>query len=241
MRIKQNKHGKTLPRAGKIKVGVKTERGFGSIDYFRAHGKYERYFHNVYGEKPKEIRLQFLSDDLESVCNERFQIRTPQGKLFAWGDGENFTYIHPKTFQKVQISPTDVEGFKEKCVEACTNQNITGKWEEVLTMRFVLPKVPVMGLWEFKTKGKLSTIRNLVSSFDTCQAAAGGSVLRIDFRLIVEMHISDKADRRKYPVVSLFPMISGEGLDLIKQIPNRQSGNLLMPFSNDDIKLLGNG
>lgn len=241
-RIKRstNQYG-NLPRAGKIKVGILAENGNTSfpkgIDYFRATGDFATVFHKIYGEEPKEIVVQFISDDLEKVCNERQQIRNAQGKVFAWGDGEFFQYIDPKTQQIIGKAITDVEGFKQRALEHCSNSRHQAQWQEVLTLRFIIPNVPVMGLWELETKGKDSSLQNLRNAFDVAQSAAG-SIVGIKFRMKVEIHVSDKAIARRYPVISMFPELSAKGLEMLQSVPVSARLNALRTYKEEDLKAL---
>lgn len=78
----------SLPIIGKIKVGIKDEKGLPkSIDYFVSTGKYAGLFNQAYGDKPQTIQIVFVYDEPEKSCREEYQYRDDAGKLVAYGDG----------------------------------------------------------------------------------------------------------------------------------------------------------
>ena len=85
-----------LPIVGKIKVGKKSESGVPmSLDHFIATGDYQKQFSDIYGDKPTKIKVVFISDDLEQVCNEFYECRDKQGRLTGKGDGEKYYLYDP--------------------------------------------------------------------------------------------------------------------------------------------------
>ena len=71
----------SLPIIGKIKVGVKDEKGLPkSIDYFVSTGKYAGLFKKAYGEKPQTIQIVFAYDEPEKSCREEYQYRDEIGR-----------------------------------------------------------------------------------------------------------------------------------------------------------------
>lgn len=80
----------SLPEIGKIKTGIKMP-GVGNkkeypkaIDYFRATGNFANQFSALFGDKPTSLQVTFISDNLNEVCNERFE-SWDKGKRFGWG------------------------------------------------------------------------------------------------------------------------------------------------------------
>lgn len=105
--------GSTLPEIGRIKVGMKTERGLPtSLDYFRATGKFATHFASLVGDKPTELHIAFVSNNLSEVCNEQFEA-WDKGKRLGWGDGSTFTVWNPsggkdnKGAYESDLAPTD--------------------------------------------------------------------------------------------------------------------------------------
>src|SRR3972149_4555670 len=85
----------TLPEIGKVKIGEKAMSQGGkeypkSLDYFKPTGNFANEFTMKYGDKPTKLSVCFISDDLNEVCNERYESWV-KGKRWGWGDGTLFT------------------------------------------------------------------------------------------------------------------------------------------------------
>ena len=74
----------------------------------------------------------------------------------------------------------------------------------MLTLRFIIPSVRgIVGVWQFSTKGKASSVKNIRNSFDGVQQLRG-TVTQTVFDLSVAFAKSNKPDTNsRYPVVSL--------------------------------------
>jgi len=222
-RIKRNEDitGNKFPIIGKIKVGEKVERGQKtfpqSLDYFRVTGKYETHFKKTYGDQPSKIHIVFISDDFRDSCFERFECRDKAGKLAAYGDGEETFVYDPAT-----------NDYKKK--EAKRGLAALGKWEAILTIRFICLGVDgVFGLFQFDTKADKSSIPQIRDTFDTVLENVG-TVINVPFDLIVDKVKSQKPDQKHlFPVVTMVPNISKENQDKLS----------LFLTQGGDVKALG--
>lgn len=192
-----------LPEIGRLHIGMKNDRGLPtSIDWFRPVGKYAGLFTRALGEKPQTIQIIFPDDSPERVCNERFEYRDNSGALMSWGDGRTFYVWDGKMYV-----PYGVDKFPD-IIEQITARNPTKRgtdnWDIVLTLRFIVPAVRgVVGVWQFSTKGKASSVRNIRESFDGVQMMRG-TVTQTVFDLSVQFAKSNKPGvNSRYPVVSL--------------------------------------
>lgn len=192
-----------LPEIGRLHIGMKSEKGYPvSIDYFRPTGKYAGMFTEALGEKPQTIQIIFPDDDPIRVCNERYEYRDNFGALVARGDGKTFEVWDGKHY-----APYPVEKYPD-IMEQIADKNPTKRgrdnWDIVLTLRFIVPAVRgVVGVWQFSTKGKASSIRNIRESFDAVQLMRG-TVTQSVFDLSVQFAKSNKPGvNSRYPVVSL--------------------------------------
>ncbi|HEY1025313.1 MAG TPA: hypothetical protein VGE26_09135 [Sphingobacteriaceae bacterium] len=203
----------TLPEIGKIKIGVKAQGSGGkeypkAIDYFRATGTFANEFHKKFGDKPRELKVVFISNDIAEVCNQRFEC-WEGGKRWGWGDGENFTVWDKSAANGkgsyVQVGKTD------------PRVKSAGKWDEMLTIRFVLLEMPgVMGYWSFQTKAKAVTIPSIVRAFDLVMERAG-SIIGFPFSLTIEMKKGyNPGDPKNYPVVSLVPNFTEDTIEMVQ-------------------------
>lgn len=208
--VKANNSASSLPEIGKIKIGAKAISKNGkeypiSLDYFRATGTFANEFDKLFGEKPNSLQIAFISDDLNEVCNQRFEC-WDKGKRYGYGDGETFTVWDATTGAYVNNLPsTDprVRAYK--------------KWDETLTLRFVLLKMKgVLGVWTYQTKAKEVSIPSIVKSFDLVKEKAG-TIIGFPFNLQVEKKVSySPGEAKSYPVVSLIPNFSEENIEMVR-------------------------
>ena len=218
-RIKREVKKEKIAIIGNIKVGRMTEKGYPeSLDYFTADSKYKAHFDREFPEKPKSIEVVFLSDNIKDVCFERYEIR--QGpKLFGYGNGFDFFVWDEKTIDPVtgqfgayvHNTIEDEPDIKEKVAK-----QVDGKWDEVLTMRFLIPRIKgIWGVWQLSTKGAQSSIPGIVGVFDAIQKMAG-TVKNMAFDLSVKKVKSQKPGTKSlFPVLQLVPNLSHENLQKV--------------------------
>lgn len=203
--------GSTLPEIGRIKVGEKRQLASGkeiptSLDYFRATGKFANQFTSLFGDKPTELHIAFVSNNLSEVCNERFEA-WDKGKRLGYGDGETFTVWDATA--GVYIKDLSKEDPRVKGL---------GKlWSQMLTLRFVLLKMKgVLGYWTFETKAKETTIPSIVKAFDMVMERSG-SIIGFPFSLVVEKVQSYTPGAAKnYPIVKLIPNFTEETIEAVR-------------------------
>lgn len=217
-----------LPEIGRLHIGMKRENGLPmSIDWFRPTGKYAGLFTRALGEKPNTIQVVFPSDDAAAVCNERYEYRDDKGALVARGDGRTFEIWDGKKY-----APYSVAQYPN-IMDQITANNPTKRgadnWDIVLTLRMIVPAVRgVVGVWQFSTKGKASSIRNIRESFDGVQMMRG-TVTQTVFDLSVQFAKSNKpGSNSRYPVVSL--VANDNRIEEIRQsLAPEQNLGLLLP------------
>jgi len=199
---------RSLPVIGKIKIGEKVKKGDKeyptSLDYFKADGKYASMFDALF-TKPTRLPIVFFGENIDEICNERFECWDGSGKRLAYGDGETFSLFNPSSKEY------DIKVGKEEAIAKTKGEK--NKWNTVLTIRFLIPEIKgVMGLWELTTKGAKSSVGNIVTTFDNVRAQAG-RISGIPFDLLVEKHTSRKPDSTsRYPVITLVPNLSQESM-----------------------------
>ena len=221
-----------LPEIGRLHIGKKQMGQNGkeypvSVDYFIPAGKYAGLFTQALGEKPATIQVVFPSDDAAKVCNERYEYRDNSGALVARGDGQVFEIWDGKKY-----APYSVDKFPD-IMDQITAKNPTRRgaenWDIVLTMRFVIPAVRgIVGVWQFSTKGKASSIRNIRESFDGVQMMRG-TVTGTVFDLSVQFAKSNKPGQNsRYPVVSLVAN-DNRIAEIQEAMSQKQNLSLLLP------------
>ena len=203
----------SLPEIGKIKIGEKATSAKGTeypkaLDYFKPTGTFANEFTKLFGQQPRKLNICFISDDINEVCNQRFEC-WDGGKRWGFGDGESFT-VWDKTANAGKgayaenVLPTDPR------VKSL-------KWDEMLTLRFVLLEMKgIMGYWRFETKAKAVTIPSIVKSFDLVRERAG-SIIGFPFTLMVEKKIGyNPGEAKSYPVVTLVPNFTEDSINMVR-------------------------
>lgn len=196
-----------LPEIGRLHIGKKQAGQNGreypvSVDYFIPSGKYATMFTAALGDKPQTIQIIFPDDSPEKVCNERYEFRDDKGALVARGDGRTFEIWDGKRYV-----PYSVDAYPD-IMDQIAKNNPTKRgadnWDIVLTLRFIIPAVRgIVGVWQFSTKGKASSVRNIRESFDGVRMMRG-TVTQTVFDLSVQFAKSNKPGvSSRYPVVSL--------------------------------------
>lgn len=214
-RIKVSKAGNSassLPEIGKIKTGDKSAKGYPiSLDYFRATGNFANQFTALFGDKPNTLQIAFISDDLDEVCNERFEC-WDKGKRYGWGDGETFTVWVPN------VGPDGKDSGKYESGLSSKDAKVRAlKWDRTLTLRFVLIKMRgILGYWTYQTKAKEVTIPGIIKSFDLVREKAG-TIIGFPFNLQVEKVKSySPGEARNYPIVKLIPNFTEEAIESVR-------------------------
>lgn len=221
-----------LPEIGRLHIGKKQAGQNGreypvSVDYFIPSGKYAALFTQALGEKPGTIQIVFPSDDASKVCNERFEYRDNAGALVARGDGRTFEIWNGKNYAPYSVDeyPNIMDQIAQKNPTKRGNDN----WDIVLTLRFIVPAVRgIVGVWQFSTKGKASSVKNIRESFDGVQMLRG-TVCQTVFDLSVQFAKSNKPGvNSRYPVVSM--VANDNRIGEIKQaMAPEQNLGLLLP------------
>lgn len=204
-RIKDRPGISKLPILGKIRVGEKKVSDNGkeypvSLDYFKASGNYAKKFDTVYGDKPNQLEILFLSDNISDCCFQRYELWKGK-KLFGFGDGEEFLLWDKEKNEYKRFLVSMVPDIMERAARKAESE-----WHEVLTLRFFLTQFrEVLGVWQLDTRAGKSSIQQIVSTFDFVLTNRG-SVVGVPFDLKVEKVTSTKPDSKSvFPVISLIP------------------------------------
>lgn len=203
--IEELSQERRFPRLGKIKIGIKVtaknKKGEDieipkSIDYFRATGRYANLFHKVYGEKPSVIDIVFPLDDIKNILS--FYYRSyKSGGLWCFGDGVIANRVNDEGKLAERDCPCEI---LEK-----------GDCSENLRITFLLPKVPVIGVWQLQTKS-INTRLNSFSQLDIVRAM-GKRIAGIPMSMSVQFEKGALVgSKTKFPVVTITPQVNLQDL-----------------------------
>jgi len=216
---------------GKIRIGEKNERGLPtSLDYFKATGSYADKYNNEIGQVDK-LQITFPSNNASECCNETLEFRDKKtGNLLASGDGLNWKVWNSEREKYIPI---------EMNLEKMTADY--GKPDYILRIKFIILQLRgVYGIWELETKGKETSIPNILATFDNIVVNAGVHFTKVPFDLIVEKVKSNSPYKfaRKYSMIKLVPNLSLENVMLLQEYQSIEFNNLLTENSINQ-KMLG--
>jgi len=210
-----------------------------ATDYFVVRGEQAETFTERYGDKPQSLAIRFASDDPEFSCSERYELRDGAGKLFGFGNGQEFWFFDTQektysTYRNLTEKPNvmaETVAFLTKGMPEHKAKNIG--WKQVLYVRFLITDFPMLGYWQFMTQGAKSSIPAIRDTFDNCLKTFG-SVTQIPFSLQVKrVKSNNPGQAKRFSIVSLIPMISlEEGFKLSAARP--QGMAQLAPVIHDE-------
>lgn len=177
-----------------------------------------------YGSHTTELPIRFYANDESQSCDERYELRTHKGELFAYGDGLHFWVYDAKVgtyqFKDVGQRPTamnELVTFLQQGLDLRQQKAI--QWRRVLVLRFMLPDLPMLGYFELRTQGKQTSIPNLRNSYDQAKQLFG-SVVGLPFTLLIrKVKSSGPGEKKHYPVLDLLLAVSPkEGFEQGEQL-----------------------
>ena len=178
---------KRLPRLGKIKMGVKVKSDKGiehpqKTDYFVCPPEVQA----IYGQKPKVLDILIPVEDEEKWAPQYYKLYSRTQGLVCKGDGCNASRLidtatgdraHKTTTQAIR---KDWECAAHKCPDYISKDGC----KEVMSLMFILYKVPGMGVWQIDTSS-VNSIININSCADYIRAVFG-KISWIPLQLTIE-------------------------------------------------------
>jgi Recombination directionality factor-like len=175
MPIKGLTQVRRLPRLGKIKMGVKVKSEKGvehpqKTDYFVCPPDVQA----SYGQKPKVLDILIPVEDEDKWAPQYYKLYSRTQGLVCKGDGCNASRLidtatgdraHKTTTQAIR---KDWECAGRKCPDYISKEGC----KEVMSLMFILYKVPGMGVWQIDTSS-VNSIININSCADYIRAVFG--------------------------------------------------------------------
>ena len=150
-----------LPRAGKIRIGIKEVNKAGveyprGVDYFVCPDEVKE----VYGEQPKALKILFPTENEEQFFSQFYKLYQASG-LKCKGDGETATRLN----KEGGMEPYECKGRK------CPDYE-SAKCKHIGILQFLLPDVPGIGVWQIST-ASWNSIVNINSAIEYVRGLCG--------------------------------------------------------------------
>lgn len=206
--IKNLSEAVRLPRLGKIHLGIRhPEKGYPmKTDYFvlpKDHPDYQKLV-DLFGEKPKALRILIPVEDEEQWASQYYKAYNQTYGLVCKGDGETaLRMIDFKT--KYMVTKGAVDGVELKEIP-CAGQECpeyqAKKCGEVMNLRFLIPEIPGLGVWQIDTGSKNSILN--INSCARIIKRAFGRISLIPLQLTFEpIQVNNPEDGKKQTVYVL--------------------------------------
>ncbi len=216
-----------LPRLGKIKLGIKEAGADGILyptptDHFVCPDEVKK----VLGEKPKELRIMFPTEDSEQWASQYLRCYSTSRGLVCRGDGETAVARVDVRTDEIDSRDTSVARLKEiSCNPDGCPCHRSGDCRRVMNLQFLLPECPGFGVYQLDTSSYHS-MKNINSALafirGICQRV---SMIPLSLRLVEQIVQPDGYDKIPY-VLSLTCPYSLAEVQKYAQVP---PGQALLP------------
>ncbi len=142
-----------LPRLGKIRLGIKEEGTDGNFypaptDYFVCPDEVKK----VFGEKPKELRIMFPTEDREQWASQYLRCYSDAGNLLCRGNGETaLARVETISGEAGLIGKTTSKLMEISCNPSRCPCQQNGYCRRVMNLQFLLPDCPGFGVYQLDT------------------------------------------------------------------------------------------
>ncbi len=231
MAIKGLSEARRLPRIGKIHLGIKVDRGDGTVypkatDYFVFPEQYLPDLDSTIGEtKPKTLTIYFPSEDPEMFTSQFYRAYSNLRGLVCKGDGEKAQMlVDTKTGQLSTRESKKVEWRTVPCPgRECVYYG--ARCKETMYLQVLLPDLPGLGVWQIDT-GSINNIISINSALDLIRTVAG----RVSF-IPLELSIThqDVAPEGVKKSVHVLKLVCKETLAEIRRVGLLPVGQVLIP------------
>jgi len=217
-----------LPRLGKIRLGIKKETDDGTTypsptDYFVCPDEVR----NVFGEKPKELRIMFPTEDESQWASQFLRCYSASRGLICRGDGETaLARIDIKTGEIAVKEAISTVLSEISCRQDDCPYYERGQCKKVMNLQFLLPDCPGFGVYQLDTSS-FNSIVNINSTLKLIRGICGRlSMIPLSLKL-VEREVQPEGRRKTVRVLSLSVPHTLTEIQRYAQIPVGQS--LILP------------
>lgn len=212
-----------LPRLGKIRLGIKKETDTGTsypspTDHFVCPDEVKK----VFGEKPKELRVMFPTEDDSQWATQYLKCYSASRGLICRGDGE--TAIARVDLRTGEIATRDAINTELKEIgcepDSCPYYQ-RGQCRRVMNLQFLLPDCPGFGVYQLNTSS-FHSIVNINSAIKLirgiCQRV---SMMPLSLKL-VEQEVQPEGKRKTVHVLTLTAPYTLADIQKYAQVPPGQ-------------------
>jgi len=217
-----------LPRLGKIRLGIKKETANGipyptPTDYFVCPKEVRK----VYGEKPKELRIMFPTEDESQWASQFLKCYSATRGLICRGDGEMaMARVDTRSGEIATRDAIDTELREISCYPTTCPYYQRRQCRRVMNLQFLLPDCPGFGVYQLDTSS-FHSITNVNSSLAFTRGICGRlSMIPLSLKL-VEQEVQPEGRRKTVRVLSLTAPYTLTEIQRFAQIPPGQV--LLLP------------
>ena len=196
----------SLPRLGKIHLGVKVEKTNDQGEVTSTYPKACDFFvcppevQTIFGEQPRELRVMVPVEDPEQWCSQYYRAYSRTRSLTCKGDGETCRRL-------VDVKTGDIANRDSQNVEwrpmACTGKTCPDfqakRCTEMMNLMFMLPEVPGLGVWQIDTTS-INSIRNINASANFIRQVYGRIHLIPLILSLVQIEVVNPDDGKKKKV-----------------------------------------
>lgn len=216
-----------LPRLGKIRLGIRKEGDDGSshplpTDYFVCPDEVKK----VFGEKPKELRIMFPTEDSEQWASQYLRLYSRSRSLICRGDGETAVRLADAT---TGVTGSGRAGIQVGLQEITCNPNEChyyqrGRCHRVMNLQFQLPDCPGFGVYQLDTFNSVKRIDSALTFIrKACQRV---SMIPLSLQLVKQEAQPGGPGKTEY-VLSLTCPLSLAEIQRYARMPPGQA--LLLP------------
>jgi hypothetical protein len=222
-----------LPRLGKIRLGIKQENAEGAIypsptDYFVCPEEVKK----VFGEKPKELRIMFPTEDETQWASQYLRCYSETGNLICRGDGET-AVAKVETINREAGSNGEIISklLEMPCSPDRCPMHKQGYCRRVMNLQFLLPDCPGFGVYQLDT-GSFYSIVNVNSSLELIRGICGRlSMIPLSLRL-VQQEVLPEGEKKTAWVLNLTVPYSMAEIQKYAQMPPGQV--LILPIPDTE-------
>jgi hypothetical protein len=162
-----------LPLLGKIRLGTREVRDdityLIPADHFICPDEVKR----VFGEKPRELRIMFPTENSEQWASQYFRRYSPLGRLICRGDGETALVKADNGAEQLLSRERFPADLKEiACNPRTCPHYQCGDCRRVMNLQFLLPDCPGFGVYQLGTSSYHS-MRNVNSMVNFTRSICG--------------------------------------------------------------------